>query len=135
MFLFIYTNNLLADTTERFTFMYLPLFMMKSKLLVLIAHATGWIFFFSLMAAFISGSPDGRQSLVSRIFSPAFIFFCFIYLFLFYFNTYVLIPLLYLQKKYIVYFLAILILFATVYFLKPYDHLLNSSSRPPEEFM
>src|SRR5437773_1358237 len=30
-FLFIYTNNLIADTTERFTFMYLPLFMAKSK--------------------------------------------------------------------------------------------------------
>jgi two-component system LytT family sensor kinase len=114
--------------------MYLPLFMTRPKLFTLIAHATGWVLFFSLMIAFVSGTPGG-QNIAERIFSPTFLLFCFIYLFLFYFNTYVLIPRLYLQKRYFVYFLIILILFAAIYFLKPYDHLLGSNSRPPQKLM
>jgi two-component system, LytTR family, sensor kinase len=114
--------------------MYLPLFMIRPKLFSFIAHATGWILFFSLMIAFVSGSP-GRQNISARIFSPAFLLFCFIYLFLFYFNTYVLIPWLYLQKKYLLYFSIILVLFAGAFFLKPYDRLLGSGSHPPERLM
>jgi two-component system LytT family sensor kinase len=83
--------------------------MIRPKLFYFIAHATGWIVFFGLMIAFVSGTP-GRQDLMTRIFSPVFLLFCFIYLFLFYFNTYVLIPRLYLEKKYLLYFLTILIL-------------------------
>jgi hypothetical protein len=114
--------------------MYLPLFMMRPKLFSFIAHATGWILFFSLMIAFASGTPGG-QNIMARLLSPAFLLFCFIYLFLFYFNTYVLIPLLYFKKKYLLYFAIILVLFAGACFLKPYDHLLGSGSRPPETFM
>src|SRR5947207_14285351 len=71
-YLFIYTYSLITDTTKRFTFMYLTLFMIRPKLFVLIAHATGWILFFSLMIAFVSGVP-GNQNIMARIFSPAFL--------------------------------------------------------------
>src|SRR5258706_5008534 len=114
--------------------MYLPLFMMRPGFCVLIAHVAGWILFFSLMIAFISGGPGG-QSAMTRMFSPAFLLFCFIYLFLFYFNRYILIPRLYLPQKYLLYFLIILVLFAGAFFLKPYDHLLGRGFHPPENLM
>src|SRR5258705_2634182 len=51
---------------------------------------------------------------------------------MFYINSLVLIPQLYLREKYLFYFLAIVLLFAAIYFIRPFDGLMRLSP-PPEE--
>ncbi len=107
--------------------------MKQNRLIFILAHSVGWILFFSLMIAFISGFPGSGETIAARIISPFFLLFCFIYVFVFYFNSYVLIPVFYLKKKYLPYFLIILILFAGVYFFKPYDNLLAQDPYPAQK--
>lgn len=109
---------------------------MKNRLFTLIAHMAGWLFFFSLVLGFVHKSPEGG-TIASNFFSTEFLSFCFIYLFIFYFNTYVLIPRLYLQEKFILYAIAVIAFFAVVYYIKPFDNLMNhfqgrvNEMRPP----
>jgi two-component system, LytTR family, sensor kinase len=124
-FSFIHTFCLPDGTPQRFNFMYLPLYIMKqNKLTPAIAHAAGWIFFFSLVLGFLYNSRNA-PGISTIIFSWSFVLFCIIYLFLFYFNTYSLIPKLYLEKKYVLYFIIVLLLFIAVYFLRPFDSLMD----------
>ena len=104
--------------------MYLPLQEMRARFINSIAHIAGWIIFFSLVLGFVTRSPGG-QSISKNVLALPFLSFCAIFLFLFYFNTYLLIPKLYLEKKYILYFTFVLILFAAVYILKPFDGLMG----------
>jgi hypothetical protein len=104
----------------------------------IITHVAGWFFFFTLVIVFVFKVPGG-QDVFQNLLSMQFIIFCFVYLFLFYFNSYVLIPRLYLQKKYILYFTIVVLLFIAVYFIKPFDHLMihgpgpeDRPMRPPE---
>lgn len=113
--------------------MYLPLQVMKqNKLTPVIAHAAGWIFFFSLVLGFLYNSPN-VTSVSELVFSWSFLAFCTVYLFVFYANTYWLIPQFYLSKKYLLYFTAVLVLLAAVYYIKPFDDLMSNFTRqgPP----
>ncbi|HLG40125.1 MAG TPA: histidine kinase, partial [Chitinophagaceae bacterium] len=94
-----------------------------------IPHIAGWLFFFSLVIGFLYSSPDISNSL-NIVFSPPFLVFGIVYLFLFYFNTYVLIPNFYLKRKYLIYALAIILLFAAVFAIKPFDDLMSRFNRP-----
>ncbi|MBL7725320.1 MAG: histidine kinase [Chitinophagaceae bacterium] len=98
--------------------------MRQNKLTPVIAHAAGWLFFFSLVLGFLYDS-HREQSVFSIIFSWTFLVFGIVYLFLFYFNTYFLIPEFYLKKKYLVYLFLVLLLFAAVYFIMPFDRLMG----------
>lgn len=118
--------------------MYLPLQLMRhNKLPPIIAHAAAWIFFFSLMLGFLSNAPD-NPGISNIVFSWTFMVFCIVYLLIFYVNTYLLIPRLYLEKKYSFYFISVLLLFAAVYFIQPFDDLMNhftrhgNDMRPPD---
>jgi two-component system, LytTR family, sensor kinase len=106
--------------------------MKRNRLTLIIAHAAGWIFFFSLVLGFLYNSPD-VQNVFHIAFSWPFLAFCVIFLFIFYFNTYLLIPKLYLEKKYTIYFVVIILLFAAVYFIQPFDDLMDRFRRagPP----
>lgn len=97
--------------------------MRQNKLTPVIAHAAGWLFFFSLVLGFLYNSNE-EQSLLTIIFSWPFLAFCIVYLLLFYFNTYLLIPKLYLEKKYLFYFLITIVLFVIVYFIRPFDSMM-----------
>jgi two-component system, LytTR family, sensor kinase len=107
--------------------MYLPLQTMKQKLTPIMAHIAGWILFLSLVIGFVTRSPAGG-SILANFLSSSFIVFCLVYIFLFYFNTYFLIPRLYLQKQYVLYGLFILLLLVAVYFIRPFDGLMNDFS-------
>jgi hypothetical protein len=94
-----------------------------------IPHVAGWIFFFSLVLGFLYHSPAIENPL-SIVFSWAFFVFGIVYLFLFYFNTYVLIPRLYIPRQYLVYAIIIIVLFIAVVFIKPFDGLMSQFNRP-----
>lgn len=109
--------------------------MKQNTLTPVVAHAAGWIFFFSLVLGFLYNSPE-VHSISAVVVSWSFIAFCIIYLFIFYVNTYLLIPRLYLKRKYVLYFIAIVILLVAIYFIRPFDDLMGhftrgGNDRPP----
>jgi two-component system LytT family sensor kinase len=109
---------------------------MKNKVVTIIAHLAGWLFFFSLVVGFVQSSPGGGVAAILA--SSSFIAFCIIYLLVFYGNTYLLIPQLYLKKRFIIYGLTVLLLFAAVYFIRPFDDMMNlfqEQGRGPEPRM
>lgn len=105
----------------------------RTKLINIISHVAGWLFFFSLIIGFLSNSPEEGDSIFSKLLAPAFIIFYVVYLSLFYVNYFILIPAIYLKKKYFLYFLIILLLFAAVYFIKPFDRLISINPPPGQQ--
>ncbi len=103
---------------------------MRPKIINIASHVAGWILFFSLILAFVSNSPNGESSVLSRLSSGPFLLFGGIYLGLFYVNYFVLIPAFYLQRKYTIYFAIVCMLFAAVYMLKPFDRLMSMNPPP-----
>jgi hypothetical protein len=111
--------------------------MKHNRVTPLIPHIAGWIFFFSLVLGFLSNSPMA-ENILTIAFSWTFLTFSLIYIFLFY----LLIPELYLAKKYLIYFIAVLLLLAAVYFIKPFDDVMShftgagseSLRQPPPDF-
>jgi two-component system, LytTR family, sensor kinase len=100
--------------------------MKQNKFTLVIAHVAGWIFFFSLVIAFLYNSPGKKEDIFS---SGNFLIFGCTYLFLFYFNTYLLIPEFYLKKKYTLYFIIIILLLIIVWFIRPFDGLMSHFTR------
>lgn len=110
-------------------FLLLPLYdqtCMRTRLINFFSHFAGWVLFFSLILAFLSGPPGGRRSISSILFSWPFLIFSLTYLLLFYLNLGILVPKLYLQKKYALYFGLIILLFGAVYLLKPFDRMIST---------
>ncbi|MEQ1677829.1 MAG: histidine kinase [Chitinophagaceae bacterium] len=103
---------------------------MRTKLISTLGHLAGWLFFFSLIVGFLSNSPEAGSSIFSKLLAPQFLIFYFVFLFLFYFNYFILIPQLYLKKKYLLYFLIICSLFVAVFFIKPFDGLMFLNPPP-----
>lgn len=109
---------------------------MRVKLVQVISHITGWVFFFSLIFIFLSNTPSGQTGFVQRLFSPAFIIFSTTYIVLFYLNNYLLVPQLYLQKKYLLYTGSLVVLFFIVYTISPFDGLMRQrQDGRPQSFM
>ncbi|HJP62129.1 MAG TPA: sensor histidine kinase [Mucilaginibacter sp.] len=73
-----------------------------------------------------AGEQNNVQLLLS---SPFYWLFCATYIFLFYLNAYLLVPVLFLTKRYTAYGLIALGLLTGTYFLQPYDHLLRSGEK------
>ncbi|MEO6721374.1 MAG: sensor histidine kinase [Ferruginibacter sp.] len=90
------------------------------------SHVIVWLLFFTLILS-VSTSMTGI-GFIPKLFSLEFAVFCFAYLLLFYFNSVVLIPALYLRKKYFLYFLIIIALFIGFIFLTPFDNLISNES-------
>jgi two-component system LytT family sensor kinase len=102
-----------------------------SKFTRIVFHLIGWLLFFSLIIGFTYNSPGG-ENVFQQLLAPHYLVFYFTYIFLFYLNTNLLMPRLWLEKKYIYYAGAIILLFLAIYFLKPFDHLLRHN-RPPDQ--
>lgn len=102
----------------------------RTRLINTSSHVAGWLLFFSLIIGFLSNSPDGTGNIWVRLFSPPFLIFYAVYLTLFYFNYFILIPKLYLKKEYLIFFFIILLLFSAVYFIKPFDRLISMNPPP-----
>jgi two-component system, LytTR family, sensor kinase len=104
---------------------------MRPKAINIVSHAAGWLFFFSLVVGFMANSPNSPH-ITSQILSPPFLIFYAVFLFLFYFNMAVLIPQLYLKKRYIIYFFIIGALFVAIFFIRPFDGLMKLNLPPGE---
>ena len=91
-------------------------------------HIAGWLLFMAFPILFINAGQHGN--LYHLLGSPYYWLFCFTYIFLFYFNAYILIPRFFIRKKkYVWYSIISIFLFAGVFFLKPYDRLLRNTDR------
>jgi hypothetical protein len=109
---------------------FVSLLMFSFKPSVVFIHIAGWLLLFSLIIGFVSSSFSNRQ-VISEIFSPYFLLFGAVYIFIFYLNSALLFPQLYLKKNYFLYLFIILVLLAGVFYLQPFEHLLSQGSRPP----
>ena len=96
--------------------------MYKFRAYQVVLHIAGWLLFMSLPLLFING---GQNSLISMLSKPVYWLFCLTYVVLFYLNSYILIPQLFLKRKYVWYTFITLLLLAGSYFLKPYDRLIR----------
>ena len=71
-------------------------------------------------------SQSGNNDIFSILSSPYTWLFFITYIFIFYLNTWILLPQLYLKKKYFLYAVSILLLLAAVWILKPFDRLVTN---------
>jgi two-component system, LytTR family, sensor kinase len=105
--------------------------MMKIKPSLITLHIIGWLLFLSLPAVFmISRSGPGNSIPFSAW--PLYFLFLSVYIFIFYLHSYLLFPRLYLRKKFIFYFLSILLLMVGIFFLQPFDRMISKQERPPK---
>lgn len=102
----------------------------RTKLINTISHIAGWLLFFSLIIGFLSNSPEGSGRIVEKLFSAPFLIFYTVYLTIFYSNYFILLPRLYFKKQYALYFFIIVLLFAAVYYIKPFDRLIRINPPP-----
>ncbi len=100
---------------------------MRFKVYQVIIHIAGWLLFMAFPLLFINGGESGAGYLILK--EPYYWLFCITYFSLYYLNAYILIPNLFLRKKYVWYSVIIMLLFAGVYFLKPYDRLLRCNEK------
>lgn len=89
-----------------------------------IAHVISWLLFFSLIISFDSLASHHHQTFAD-FFSLQYLLFYTTYLSIFYFNLKVLVPHLYLRRRYVFYVAAILLLLLGVYLTQPFDHIYN----------
>ncbi|MEI6946872.1 sensor histidine kinase [Paraflavisolibacter sp. H34] len=90
-------------------------------------HVAGWILFFSLVVAFVAAGPVGAGW--RQVWSPSYLLFYLVYLFLFYVHLGFLFPQLFLRKRYVAYFLTLVLLAGALFYLKPFEHLMMQPSR------
>ena len=89
-----------------------------------VIHLAGWLLFLTFPLVFINNDQSGQSSLL-LLASPYYWLFCLTYIFIFYLNAWGLVPWLMFKKRYFAYGWVLLILFAFVYFARPYDKLLG----------
>lgn len=85
-------------------------------------HILAWIIFLALPLVFIHAGP-AKLSLGRLFGSPWFWLFPAVYIAIYYFHYQILLPRLFLQKKYVAYAAALLLIFILLALLKPFDHL------------
>ncbi len=105
--------------------------LLRIKTPVIIIHLAGWLLFFSLPLLFVYGLP-GNSKLLSNLLAANSLLFYTCYIVLFYLNTGLLIPKLYLQKRYLAYGAVLAVLLVVVCLLRPFDRLIARSFRPHE---
>jgi two-component system, LytTR family, sensor kinase len=113
--------------------------MPSSRISDVFIHVFAALAFISLPLLFMSGQHE--NDVVSIALSLGYWLFCLTYIFIFYLNTYFLIPKLYLKKKYFFYIAAVLLMFALVAYYRPFELLLQHQHQrhpappPPDLFM
>lgn len=100
--------------------------MNSSGTIKVISHTVVWLLFFTLILSVSTSMGDA--TFADQLFSTHFYFFCAVYLVVFYANSHLLFPRLYLNKKYLLYFSIVLAMFIAVWYMKPFDRLLRHSS-------
>ena len=95
---------------------------------ILLLHLFGWLFFLSLPLLFIAA--QSSYSLASLYLLPLFWLYFSIYPVFFYLHTYFLFPKLYVVKKYGLYGGSVLLMAATVFWLRPFDRTITDIHAP-----
>ncbi|WP_158797811.1 sensor histidine kinase [Pedobacter sp. L105] len=98
--------------------------MFRLKAFSIILHIAGWSLFLMFPLLIMENSQEVRR--ITEVYTWPYFQFCLCYILLFYINCYFLIPKFFLVKKYLYYFLCLLLLYVGVFFLRPFDHLMNS---------
>lgn len=88
-------------------------------------HLFAWLIFLTIPLIFMT--QDGTQGILKVVATFPYLQFCFLYILIFYVHTEVLIPRLFIEKKYILYWLILLLMLASVFVLKPFDKLVSIS--------
>lgn len=101
--------------------------MHRSKAIKFFIHAAGWLIFLGFPLLFMNKTQETRSNSFVVIQSPFYWLFCLTYIFMFYLNAWYLVPKLVFKKKYISYGVIILLLLGCVYFLQPFDNLLENN--------
>src|ERR1700743_284246 len=101
--------------------------MHRFKVYQVIVHIAGWLLFMAFPLFFINGGQSGTGYFLFK--EPYCWLFCLTYFALYYFNAHILIPNLFLKKRYAWYSIIALLLFAGVYILQPYDRLLRCNEK------
>lgn len=107
--------------------------MFREKISVWWLHIAGWVLFYAMVLAFILSNPDKPWSLDFFV-HPSVWVFAVVFPLFFYFNLFLLVPKLYAPKKYILYGVCIVASLLLIYYLKPFDGLMNlhRSLHPPD---
>lgn len=98
--------------------------MVLPRVSAVVTHTIIWLLFFSLIISF-DYMASQQPVTVWQFFSPPYLVFYAVYLFIFYVNLRVLVPRLYLQRRYGVYVLIVGALLLGVYLVQPFDHIYN----------
>jgi two-component system LytT family sensor kinase len=101
--------------------------MSRFKVFSVIIHIAGWLLFMAFPLVFLNSWGQYNTSIVSFLQKPAYWTFCITYVALFYCNAYLLIPLFFLKKRYVIYSIICIVLLGCVYMLHPFDSLLRST--------
>lgn len=104
------------------------LHMFQSRAFIIISHILGLLFFLSIPIIFLGQNLKSKE-LPDILTSWPFWLFCWYYILLFYINSYLLIPHLFLKKRYLAYSGIVLMLFWGAYYFKPFDQLVAYVSR------
>jgi two-component system, LytTR family, sensor kinase len=100
-----------------------------SRISDIFIHVFAGLAFISLPLLFMSGE-SGNNGAMDIILSVGYWVFCLTYIFIFYLNTYWLIPQLYLKKKYLFYVAIVLGLFVLIAYVRPFEWLLLHKPHP-----
>ena len=98
--------------------------MLRPKAFSFLLHIAGWLLFLMLPLLFMESGQEGNWPGI--LYSLPFLRFCVCYISLFYINSYFLIPDYFIRKKYVTYFSCVILLFVGVFYLRPFDKLMNS---------
>lgn len=106
--------------------------MFRIKASSFIIHIAGWLIFMSLPLLF---SPSSNSTLAWDLLHDwKYWKFFLVFISLFYLNIFLLIPRLFLRKKFMAYFGSLAVLFALVYYIKPFDQLQRRPNNNRTEF-
>ena len=104
--------------------------MLRQRKLSISMHVLGWILFMSLPTLFMS-DPYWGLNILPLLKSPYYWLFFSCFALVFYLHINVLFPMLFLEKKYFGYGIALAILFVGILLLQPFDKLLSVKSTFP----
>lgn len=106
--------------------------MRYTKTINVVAHVVGWLLLFALFMGFVSVS--NRNTDAGIPFNASILLFVGLLGLIFYTNALLLVPKLFLQKRYAVYFGIFILLLVVIYFIRPFDILVMTDrvrERPP----
>ncbi|MFV0605449.1 MAG: sensor histidine kinase [Niabella sp.] len=103
---------------------------MFNKRVQIVLHIVAWILFVLMILAFVTSGRGASASFADRILSKPFFILIVIYPAIFYVNQIVLVPKLFIAKKYILYSLIIIGLLILVMYIKPFEQLLHNGEQP-----